>query len=169
VRDGTWAGALIETVGYGLATMTLCIAVCRLTPKRGAALANIGAVVTALGGLLFAAASFAMGVLSWYATETDAVSPSAGSRLIDYVKDNPAHLLAVDAAGFVCLNLGLLLLASALGRVRTVPRWLPITFAVLIVAQFPTPGRALDVVQATIMVMFVAVAFIHRRVTAPTT
>jgi hypothetical protein len=169
VRDGAWLGAVIETVGYGLAAMTLGIAVCRLAPQRGAALANIGAVATVLGGVLFAAAPFAMGVLSWYATETDAVSPAAGGKLIDYVQDNPAHLIAVDAVGFVCLNLGLLLLAIALGRARTVPRWLPIAFAVLIVAQFPTPGRALDVVQAAIMAMFVAVAFHYRCATTSTT
>jgi hypothetical protein len=169
LRDGSWAGYLIETVGYGVAAMGLCIAVCRLVPRRGAVLANIGSVLTVVGGLLFAASALAMGVLSWYATETDAVSPAAGTKLIAYVKDNPGHFIVLDVVGFLSLNLGLLLLAIALGRARTVPRWLPIAFAVLVVGQFPTPGRALDTVQAAIMAMFIAVAFFYRRATTSTT
>jgi hypothetical protein len=50
-----------------------------------------------------------------------------------------------------------------------VPRWLPTAFGVLLVAQFPTLGRALDVVQAAIMAMFVAVSFFYRRADVSTT
>jgi hypothetical protein len=69
--------------------------------------------------------------------------------LLQHVADDGAHLIAVQAAGFLLHALGLLLVAVALWRARSAPRWVPIALAVLTIATFSgVSGRALDVVEA---------------------
>jgi hypothetical protein len=97
VRNVTWTAALIDAVGYATAAVALSIAVCLLAPARGARWANAGAVLTALGGIAFATGDFAYGALGWYAT-TDAIPAETGTKLMTYIKDNSAALMATFIA-----------------------------------------------------------------------
>src|SRR5207344_2844636 len=54
VRDATWLGMLIDSIGLSAAAIGLSISVCLLTPARGAVVANVGAVLATLGGAVFA-------------------------------------------------------------------------------------------------------------------
>lgn len=169
VRDGAWAATVVDHVGFIVAAFALAIAVCVLTPSRGAVWANIGAVLTAVGGTLFAGGVIAIGVLGWYATAPDALSPASGTALMTYLAENPGHVSGPQIPGFLLFNLGSLLLAVALWRAGSVPRWLPILWAVLTVAQFVgLPGRMLDLVQVALSAVFVVIAWFTVRATAPT-
>ena len=158
-RDAAWVGHLVECLGYGLAGFGLALATCLIVRRRGAAWANAGAVMVALGGVLFAAMGYTVGVLGWYATAADALPVSAGTALLAYAQADPARLVAADVAGFALVTLGTLLICVGLWRSAAVPRVLPVVLAVLTLAQFVLPqNRALDVDQALLMASFVAVA-----------
>jgi hypothetical protein len=161
VRDAAWAAAVIDGFGFTIAAFTVAIAVCLLAPARGKVLANIGAVLTAAGGTLFASGVISYGVLSWYATAPDAMSAEAGTALMAYFADNPMRIAMFQGAGLILFTLGGLLLSVALWRARSVPRWLPTAWAVLTVAQFGIESsRILDFVQAAVMAIFVLIAWL---------
>jgi hypothetical protein len=168
-RDAAWTGHLIERLGYGLAGFGLALATCVIVRHRGAVWANVGAVMVALGGVLFAAVGYAIGVLDWYVTATDAVPTPSGTALLTYVENNPARLAGADVAGFLLLTLGSLLISVALWRSGVVPKALPAVIAALTLAQFVLPQNGvMDVGQALLMASFVAVAaFVGRTVQYP--
>jgi len=69
-------------------------------------------------------------------------------------------------AGFLLFTLGSIALFIALIRARTVPLWLPITFFVLVVAQFtPVSSRVLDFIQVALMALLVVLAWMFQRET----
>jgi hypothetical protein len=171
-RDAAWIGHLIECAGYGLAGFGLAVAACIVVQDRGAAWANVGAVLIASGGVLFAAMGYAVGVLGWYATETAALPAADGSALLAYLADHPAPLATADVLGFVLLSIGTLLICVAFWRSRALPSAVPITIAALTLGQFiPWPDRLFDVEQAALMASFLAVAWYagqpHRPVARP--
>jgi hypothetical protein len=155
-RDATWATLLFDGLGFAIAGAALALAVCMLARSRGAIWANVGAVLTTVGGLAFFAAEFAFGTLSWYAT---ALPADDGAKLITYVHDNPGHVMGVQVASFLAYNLGVLLMCVALWRARTVPRWLPIAIAVLTLAQFAMPSALGRVEEAVTMLSFVPIGW----------
>ena len=164
IRDTAWLGLILDSIGYATAGIALGVAVCLLVRERGAFTATMGAALVALGGALFAAGSYSLGVLGWYATATDAIPVASGTSLMTYVDHNLAHVAAMEIAGFLMFNIGLLLLAVALRRSSSVPGWLPIALGVLTVAQFVVPPtRALDILQSVHMATFIAVAWFLRR------
>ncbi|MEV6104806.1 hypothetical protein AB0M28_08835 [Streptomyces sp. NPDC051940] len=164
VRDAAWAGSALDGFGFAVACGALSVLVCLVAAARGARWAHAGAVLTTLGGMFFAAGIFAFGALGWYATSTDALSAGAGAGLLTYVEDHPERVAAPQLAGFLLTTVGLLLLATALGRARAVPRWLPVALAVLTVGQFaPVPSRGLDLIQVVLMAVLVASAWYLRR------
>jgi hypothetical protein len=156
VRDTAWAALLVDGLGFAVAGAALALAVCMLTRARGAVWANVGAVLTTIGGMAFFAAEFAFGTFSWYAT---ALPADSGTQLITYVHDNSGHVLGVQAASFVAYNLGVLLMCVALWRARTVPRWLPVAIAVLTLAQFVMPSVLGRVEEAVTMLSFVPIGW----------
>jgi hypothetical protein len=158
-RDAAWLGLVIDGLGFATIAVALGLAVCRLAPARGSAWANIGTVVTGLGGVAFCAGNVAFGSFAWYATNTDAVPADAGTALMAYSKDNPGHLMGLQGAGFLLATLGSLLLMVALWRARSVPRWLPIGYVVLTVGVFALGGVALNIVEAIQTLSLVVVAF----------
>jgi hypothetical protein len=159
-RDATWVAMLISGLGYAIAAVTLSLAVGLLVRGRGAGWANLGAVLTTVGGVLFGSAGYGIAVLAWYATATEAIPAGSGAALLTYVENNAARAFAPTIAGFLAFHVGVLVLAVALWRARTAPRWLPIVMAVAVLAQFAAPtDRILDVVQAAVMVTFIAVAW----------
>lgn len=170
-RDAAWVGALIDHAGFALVAIALPIAVCMLVTARGATVANIGAGLTAIGGALFASGFYALVVLAWYATAPDAIPPAEGASLMTYVEANKAHFLGPQAAGLLSFSVGVILLAIALRRAGTTPRWLPIAIIVLTVAQFLSPTAAQDVVQTLHMGTLAAVGWclVRSRRQAPAT
>jgi hypothetical protein len=167
VRDAAWAGSVLDGLGIAAAGIALGIAVCLLAPARGAVWATTGAVLTGLGGVAFSAALVAFGVLAWYVTATDAIDAEAGTALLAYFEENPARIAVLQVPGFLLFTIGTLVLMVALWRARSVPRWLPIGVALLTVAAFIVPGRALDVVQALQMLSLVGVAWYLWRTPRP--
>lgn len=162
-RDAAWLGTMIDGLGFAVVGITLGLAVCLLAPARGAAWANAGAVVAGLGGVAFCAGMVSFGSFAWYATEPRALPVDRGTALMTYVVDHPGHLLGLQMAGFLLVTLGSLVLMVALWRARSVPRWLPIGYAVLAVANFAADGVALNLVQAAQMLSLLAVAFFTAR------
>lgn len=164
IRDTAWLGITLDGLAMGVLAVTVALASCMITPGRGGRWADVGAVITVLGGIAFAMGAFARGVLSWFAT-TESIGADAGGTLLALVTEAPTRLLLVAMAGYLSVTVGTLILTVAWWRSRVLPRWLPITFAVLTVAQFTGfEGRALDVLQIVTMLTLVvfAVLFVAR-------
>lgn len=160
VRDAAWAGLVLDGIGTAAAGVALGLAVCLLAPTRGAAWANVGAVLVAIGGMLFATAIVGYATFGWYATATDAIPAEAGASLMSYAEENFDRVGALQVPGFLLLTIGTLVLMVALWRCRAVPRWLPVTIAVLTVVAFVgLGGRVLDVLQAAQLASFALVAW----------
>jgi hypothetical protein len=158
-RDAAWLGTLADGLAFAVVGAALGLAVCLLAPARGAAWANIGAVMTTLGGAAFCAGMVSFGSFAWYATDTAAIPAGPGEALMSYVEDSPGHMLGVQMVGFLLFTLGSLALMVALWRSRAVPRWLPIGYLVLTVGTFALGGVALNIVQAIQMLSLVVVAY----------
>lgn len=157
-RDGIWVGTLADGFALALVGVTLALVVLGVVRRRGSRLAEVGAVMTVVGGIAFAMGSFAHGAGAWFAT-SDAISTDAGTALLQRVEDTPERLLVVVMVGFGLYTLGSLALASALIRARVAPRLLPIGFVVLTLAQFsPVPERILDFIQVVLMALLVVMA-----------
>jgi hypothetical protein len=155
-RDAAWLGAIIDGLGFAAVGIGLGLAVCLLASHRGSALANIGAVLTGFGGVAFCGGMVAFGSFAWYATS---LPVDTGTALMSYFQDNPGHLIGLQMAGFLLVTLGSLVLMVALWRAGSVPRWLPVAYAVLTVGGFVLDGVALNLVQATQMLSLTAVAY----------
>ena len=166
VRDGIWTSILVDSVAFAAVAIGLSLVVAQMTPTRGAWLANIGAVVATVGGVLFAMGAFAFATFTWYVTDSAALPIADGTRLLEYAVANPEHGMLVQMGGFLLYTLGTLLLAAALLRARSVPRWLPIAMIVLTIAQFATSDRVLDFVQIAAMTVLVTLAALARRQSA---
>lgn len=164
IRDAMWQAIVIDAFAFCVMALALSIVVCGFARSRGAILASVGAVITTLGGIAFAMGEFGFAAVSWYATESDAVSVAEGTQLLAYSVDHPEHGMVVQMAGFLLFTLGSIMLLIALIRARTVPLWLPIAFLVLVVAQFaPVPSRILDFVQVALMALLVVLAWMFHR------
>jgi len=125
-RDAAWLGTVVNGLAFAPVGVALGLAVCVLAPRRGSTWANIGAIVTGLGGVTFCAGMVTFGSFAWYATDTDAIPADSGTALMAYVENNPGHVLGLQMAGFFLATLGSAVLMVALLRSRSVPRWLPI-------------------------------------------
>jgi hypothetical protein len=158
VRDAAWLGMLLDGAAFGVVGVTLGLVACFLAQGRGRVAALVGAVLTTVGGILFAMGEFGFATLAWYAT-SEAISTESGRALMSYVEDNPAHFYGVTGAGFLAFMIGTLVISAALIRARAVPVAGVVAFIVLTLAQFsPIPGRALDFVQISLMVLLVGLA-----------
>src|SRR5438552_2638511 len=93
VRDGGWATTFVDGLGFAVAGVALALAVCMLARARGAVLANIGAILVALGGLVFFAAEFAYGAFARYATATAALPAGTGAKLTAYAHAHGGQVL----------------------------------------------------------------------------
>jgi len=167
IRDGMWTGIVIDATAFAVLGVALSLVVCMLARSRGAVWATVGAVVTSLGGIAFAMGAYGFASLAWYATDTTAIPAESGTEFLKYAVDNPQHGMVLQMAGFLLFTLGSIALFIALIRARTVPLWLPITFFVLVVAQFtPVPSRVLDLIQVALMALLVVLAWMFHRETS---
>lgn len=167
IRDGMWTGIVIDALAFAVLGVALSLAVCMLARSRGAVWATVGAVVTSLGGIAFAMGAFGFASLAWYATDTTAIPAETGTEFLKYAVDNPQHGMVLQMAGFLLFTLGSIVLFIALIRARSVPLWLPVTFFVLVVAQFtPVSSRVLDFIQVALMAVLVVLAWVFHRETS---
>jgi hypothetical protein len=163
VRDGIWTSILVDSLAFAAVAIGLSLVVAQMTPTRGTWLANIGAVVATVGGVLFAMGAFAFAMFTWYVTDTAALSIADGTRVLEYAVANPEHGMLLQMGGFLLYTLGTLILAGALLRAGSIPRWLPIAIIALTVAQFATHDRVLDFVQIAAMTLLVILAALALR------
>jgi hypothetical protein len=158
-RDAVWTFALVGGFTTAVAFVAVGLAVCMLVPRRGAALATAGALLTTIGGILFCAGFFAWGAVSWYAT-SGAGGPDASRALFAFVQAEDGRAFGLQVAGFALSLLGIVALAAALWRARTAPRWLaaalPLT---LLAAAMSGTGVVYDVLFALFMATFGGVAW----------
>jgi hypothetical protein len=157
VRDAIWTAILVDAVAFAAIGLSFSLGVCLLAPGRGARLANLGAVVTTVGGLLFAMGAFAFAAFIWYVTDPTALPIQDGTRFLEFAVANPEHLMLVQMLGFLLYTLGSVILAAAMFRSGAVPRWLPIAIVGTTVAQFAVQDRVLDFVQIGAMAMLILV------------
>ncbi len=158
VRDAIWTAILVDALAFAAIGLSLSLAVCLLARDRGARLANVGAIVTIVGAVLFAMGAFAFAALTWYATDTAALPVVEGTRLLEYAVANPEHVMLPQLLGFLLYTLGTLILAVAILRSGSVPRWLPVAMLGTTVAQFTVHDRALDLVQIGAMAVLILLA-----------
>lgn len=117
----------------------------------GATVAAIAAMVLApnrwgtVGGSIvwIGAALYGVGIGGWaaayYFGSDPSLAPGAAAALIDRINDDTGHLLAIPIGGALLIGLGTLVLAVALWRARSVPRWVPIVGALTAVATIVAP------------------------------
>jgi hypothetical protein len=160
MRTSWWAWHLVGGLGVAAAAIAVSLAVCLLVPSRGATWATFGALLTALGGLAFYGSVAAEGVLGLYATDPEALPARSGTGLLTFVDDKSEPVDVLLIPGLVLLTLGPLLLAGALWRARTVPRWLPVAFALTNAGGFPlSTGIVADVVHGAFAATLLAIAW----------
>ena len=158
LRDNAWIGTFVDGLAFAVTAIALSLVTCYLVRARGSKWATTGAVITSLAGIVFAMGSLAHGAVAWFAT-SDVISVEAGTALLNQVEDNPLRVMVPVMVGFLGYSIGTLMLSVALLRGHAVPRWLPITFVVLTLAQFsPVPSRALDFIQIALMALLVCLA-----------
>jgi len=117
----------------------------------GATVAAVAAMVLApnrwgtVGGSMIwiGAALYGVGIGGWaaayYFGSDPSLAPAAAVGLIDRINDDAGHLLAIPIGGALLIGLGTLVLAVALWRARSVPRWVPIVGALTAVATIVAP------------------------------
>jgi len=156
VPDGAWTAMLADGLAFAVLGISVSLIVCHLVRGRGRFAALLGALLTTVGGILFAMGSLSFATLTRFAS---GVPEDVGRPLIDHANDNPGHLLGATMVGFLLFTLGGLALATALLRAKAVPVAGVAAYMLLVLTQFaPLPGRALDVVQIAMMALLVALA-----------
>jgi hypothetical protein len=134
-RGYVWAFFAVAGVQLVIGACAAAIAAMFLAPNRWG---TVGGSVVWLG-----AALYGVGIGGWaaaYYFGTDpSLAPGTAAALIDRINDDTAHVLVVPIAGALLIGLGTLVLAVALWRARSVPRWVPIAGALAAVATIVIP------------------------------
>ena len=126
VRTRHAAAKVLVAVG-GLLTIALVLAYRRyLTPGRGRAVATVGAGLVAVG-MAFNSLSQATHGYLLYWSSAPGVDPSAGVAVVEAAESSTGWVtLPVSFFSVPVFAVGMLLVAVALWRAGTVPRWVPI-------------------------------------------
>jgi Domain of unknown function (DUF4386) len=137
LRGYAWAFFTFAGIQMVVGVCAAALATWILTPARGARWATVG------GSLVwFGAAAYAVGIGGWAAVYYFGSDPRlgrAGAGVIDRFNHDGAHMMAVPIGGALLVALGGLLLAVALWRARSVPRWVPVLGALSGVAALVLP------------------------------
>ncbi|WP_431473749.1 DUF4386 family protein [Ornithinimicrobium sp. W1665] len=163
IRDAAWAGLLADALAMVAVGTGLAVVVGGLVRGRGRAWATAGGALTSVGAVVFALGASAFASLVWHATDPAVLSPDQGTALLAHAEANPGHGLLLHMVGFLTFTVGTLLLAVALLRAGTAPRWLPAAVVVLTVLLFAFPGRPQDLAQAAQMLVFAAIGVVYLR------
>jgi Domain of unknown function (DUF4386) len=129
VRGYVWAFFFVAGVQLIVGACAAALAAWLLAPTRGARWANVGASLVWLGAAIYGVGVGGWASLYYFGTDAAVLNPTTPARLIDHVNDDTARMLAVPIGGALLVALGSMLLAVALWRARTVPRWVPVVAA----------------------------------------
>jgi hypothetical protein len=121
-----WAFFLIAGVQLIVGACAVALAAWLLAPARGARWATVGGSIVWLGAAIYGVGLGGWATLYYFGTDTATLDPATAARLIDHANDDTARMLAVPVGGALLVALGSMLLAVALWRARTVPRWVPL-------------------------------------------
>ena len=112
-----------------------------LVPARGWIAATIGACLTWFGCAIYALGVGGIGTMYYFATDPDGLDRAASERLLEHLDDSFVSVWGVAVTGAVVSTVGQVVLAVGLWRARTVPRWIPVLAATLVVTfLLPTAG-----------------------------
>lgn len=160
------AAAKVAVAFGGLLIVALVLAYRRwLVPSRGRAVATVGAALVAVGMTANALSQATHGYLLYWASDPG-VAPSAGADVVAAAEASTAPVtLPVSFWSVPLFAVGLLLVAVALWRAGTVPRWVPVGMVVAGVAAgaIGTGPLMLGVLVLDVAVAGVALAHVARR------
>jgi len=139
MREYVWAFFAIAAVQLIVGACAAALAGWILAPARGARWATIGGSLIWLGAAIYGVGVAGWAAIYFYGTDTAALDPATATQLIDHANDDAARMLAVPFGGALLIAVGSLLLAVALWRARTVPRWLPVAGAISVLATILFP------------------------------
>jgi hypothetical protein len=139
MRGYVWAFFFIAAVQLIVGMSAAALAVWILVPARGARWATVGGSLVWLGAAIYGVGVGGWAALYYFGSDPSVPGPTTAARLIDHVNDDTVRMLAVPIGGALLVTLGSLLLAVALWRARSVPRWVPIASAVTGVATIVIP------------------------------
>ena len=165
VRTRNAAAKVMVAVG-GLLVVALVLAYRRwLVPDRGRVLATVGAALVAIGLGANALSQATYGYLLYWATDPD-VARSAGVDVVA-AAESSSELVTVPVSFFLMpvFAVGLVLVAVALWRAGTVPRWVPVGIVVagLAAGAIGTGPLMLAVLAVDVAVAATALAHVARR------
>jgi hypothetical protein len=138
-RGYLWAFFVTAAVQLIVGACAAALAAWLLAPDRGARWATVGGSLVWLGAAIYGVGVGGWATVYFYGTDPAALDPATAGRLIDHVNDDTARMLAVPIGGALLVALGSLLLAVALWRARTVPRWVPALGALSTLATIALP------------------------------
>ena len=130
VRTRNAAAKVLVAIGC-LLTIALVLTYRRyLTPSRGRALATVGAGLVAVGMACNALSQATHGYLLYWAS-SPGVERAAGVAVVQAAESSSGWVtLPVSFFSVPVFAVGLLLVAAALWRAGTVPRWVPVAIVV---------------------------------------
>lgn len=143
IRSAWWGWHVFAGVNLVLGVCSSALAGWLLVRSRGAAVSIIGGSVMWLGAALYGVGLGSLASIFYFTTEPAALDTAGGEELLGYAQDHFARLYGPLLAGALLVALGTVILAVALWRARTVPRWVPIllvTIPVTFVAANGTIG-----------------------------
>ena len=138
-RGYLWAFFVVAGVQLIVGACAAALAAWLLVPARGAHWANVGGSLVWLGAAIYGVGIGGWATVYYFGTDPATLDPATATRLIDHVNDDTARMLAVPIGGALIVALGSILLAVALWRACTVPRWVPIVGALTAVSGIVIP------------------------------
>jgi len=139
LRGYVWAFLVVAAVQMIVGACAAALAAWLLAPGRGARWATVGGSLVWLGAAVYGVGVGGWAAVYFYGSDPAALDPATAGRLIDHANGDTARMLAVPIGGALLVALGSLLLAVALWRAATVPRWLPALGALGAVATIVVP------------------------------
>jgi hypothetical protein len=137
-RAYVWAFFLVAGVQLVVGASAAALAAWLLASDRGARWATVGGSLVWLGAAIYGVGIGGWATVYYFATDPTALDPAAATRLVDHVND-AGRTLGVPIGGALLVALGSLLLAVAVWRAATVPRWVPIVGALSTLATLALP------------------------------
>jgi len=135
----TWL--ILGAVNLAIALPAFALATWLLVPARGWIAATIGACLTWFGGALYAVGVGGIATLYYFGADPAALDATAGTRLLDHLDDSFFAVWGPAIGGAALSGIGQVVLAVALWRAATVPRWVPILSATIVLTfVLPTSG-----------------------------
>ena len=160
------AAAKVMVAFGALLVIALVLAYRRwLVPDRGRVVATVGAALVAIGSAANALSQATWGYLLYWASDPD-VAPGAGVQVVAAAESSSAPVtLPVSFWSVPLFAIGVLLVAVALWRAGTVPRWIPVGMVVSGIAAgaIGTGPLMLAVLALDVVVTGTALAAVARR------